>query len=152
MCTTPKNDQEIRWAIRRDWNDIEIIQNQLPIPMTQEEYFGLLRQRDIVSLVVDRNKRDVIGHAIYRIKKKSLEIVHLAVRPDHWRSGVGSSMIERLKSKVIGTARRDRLESWVHESNVAMQCFLRSQGFMAIKTKKGAMDDGSDIYKFQWRE
>lgn len=88
---------------------------------------------------------------IYELHKTTLHILNLAVPPAHRRQGVGTQMIERLKSK-LSEHRRTRLHMELRETNLPAQLFLRSQGFRAGRVLRNFYEDsGEDAFLFSYR-
>lgn len=140
----------IRWMIRMDMPGVLAIdQASFAAPWTDDDYLKTLRQRNAIGMVAEYNGR-VAGSMIYELHKSKLVALRMAVDPKLHRQGIGSAMIEKLKSK-LSSHRRTRLVFYVPEFLLGMQLFLKSQGFHAVSVKRAA-DTGydDDLYVMQY--
>lgn len=125
----------IRWMIRRDMEEVVGIERMsFSDPWTDEDFVRCLRQRNCIGMVCETYEDEIVGFLIYELHKSRLHLLNLAVDINHRRSGIGTQMIQKLKSK-LSNQRRTRMTTAVAERNLAGQLFLRSQGFRWYKTE-----------------
>lgn len=142
----------IRWAIRRDLDEMLQIENEcFSNPWTEEEWIDGLRQRNNIGMIAEHHEH-VVGSMIYCLHRDRIHVLNFAVRKDHQRHGIGTAMINRLKSK-LSAQRRTRIVLEVRETNLAAQLFFKSQGFRAVALLRGHYADapGEDAIQFQYR-
>lgn len=118
-------------------------------PWTKEEFLKSLSNTTMTCLVVVQGKK-VIGYIIFQLKANLLEVLNIAVDPKCRRLGIATTLINKVKSE-LNTIIQDVMISVV-ETNLAMQLFLRSQGFKAIGMNKGVFDDyvSDDVIIFKF--
>lgn len=129
-----------RWMIRRDMAEIlqaERLANGLR--WSEDQFLLTLRNRNCNGRVAERGEI-VVGHIVYELSKHKFQVLNLCVHPEWQRSGYASAMIGKLKEKVGVFRDRRRIVADVPESKLAMQLFLRSQGFRAVPV--------GDVYRF----
>jgi [ribosomal protein S18]-alanine N-acetyltransferase len=145
---------QIRWMICRDMEQVlEIEGLAFPNPWSKEDFTRYLRQRNCIGMVAtdDQEGKNIVGFMIYELHKTRLYITNFAVHSSCWRRGVGTAMVERLKTK-ISPQRRSRLVLEVRETNLAAQQFFRSQGFRAVSLLREFYEDSDeDAYMFHYR-
>ena len=146
-----EQEVHIRWAIRRDLPEILQVENAcFEYPLTEEEILQFLRGRNNIGMVAEAGD-DVVGLFLYELHKKYIHIYDLAVHPDWQRQGIGTQMVEKLKSK-MSPQRRVLLEAEVWERSLGAQQFLRTCGFLAVKVFKDAYPNApGDAYLMQYR-
>jgi len=80
-----------------------------------------------------------------------LHVENFAVHPDYRRCGIGTAMVEKLKSK-LSPIKRTSLALDVRESNLDAQLFFRHHGFKAVKVIREAYEDtDEDAYRFAYK-
>jgi len=132
------NHQEItiRWMIRSDFSDVIILANsEYPDYWNFERLQVFLRHRNTIGLVVEHNFK-LIGYAIYILGKSELTISNLVVDKNVRRQGVGTLVIDALKSKL---SRRKTLKVIIDERRLSTQLFFKSCGFKAIGILRGSI-------------
>jgi ribosomal-protein-alanine N-acetyltransferase len=141
----------IRWMIRRDMREVLAIESgSQERPWCEEEFLARLRQRNCIGMVAEHNEK-VIGFMVYELHKGRLELINMAVDPGQFRRWVGTQMINRLKEK-LSSHRRREIVAAVRETNLDMQLFLRSQGFLARKVHRryfGDTDEDAFVMSFE---
>ena len=108
---------QIRWMIRRDLSDVLSIENRCfsdEAAWTEEDFLSHMRSRNIIGQVCcERGDDDrIIGHCIYKMHKRKLEILRIAVDPLRHGDGFGFAMLDKLKSK-LSWDRRSKLVAHV---------------------------------------
>lgn len=141
----------MRWMIRQDMAEVLQIEKQsFEFPWTQQDFIRCQRNRNCIGMVSERHGR-VVGYMVYELHPQRLQVLSLAVHPDHRRSGVGHAMIDKLVSK-LAFARRNRITLEVRESNLDAQLFLKQQGFRAVGVLKGFYEEtNEDAYTMVYR-
>ena len=142
-----KTDITLRRYSRRDLDTLAKIDGECfgPNAWAADDLLSLLRIPEIFCGVVEIDKQ-VVAYAIYAIDKDCLWLTRIAVRPTMQRLGIGSAIVDRIKSK-LGNQKRTQIGVTVPEDNVAMQLFLREQGFVATSTIR-TLIKGRDAYMF----
>jgi ribosomal-protein-alanine N-acetyltransferase len=135
--------------IRRDMPEVlEIENHSFEFPWSEED-FGCLRQRNCIGVVAEFEER-VVGFMIYELHKTRLHVLNFAVHPEYRRRGVGTSMVQKLISK-LSHQRRDRILLEVRETNLSAQLFFREEGLRAISVLRDFYDDTTeDAYLMQY--
>jgi len=146
-----KTQVHIRWMIRRDTPVVLRIEAEsFDNPWTEEELIRTLRNREVIGMVAELAD-EVVGFMIYELHKNRLHLINFSVAPEVRRQGVGSTMVEKLVSK-LSHDRRNRIMLEVRESNLAALLFFKSKGFRAIKILRDFYEDTTeDAYLMQYR-
>ena len=141
----------IRWMIRRDMPSVLAIEEtSFEFPWSEEEFIRCLRQRNCIGMVAERDD-EVVGFMIYELHKNRLHLLNFAVAPFCRRANVGSSMTEKLVSK-LSDERRNRILLEVRETNLDAQLFFKQLGFRAISVLRDFYEDTTeDAYLMQYR-
>lgn len=121
-------DVYIRWAIRRDLERIGEIEaacsagEQLAAGriMQDKRYMRV----PFVAVVNDQ----VVGYMIYELNRKRIRLTQIVVDPAWQSRGVGTVMLDRIKSK-LNVHNRDRIHVEVPVDNIEALQFFLSQGF-----------------------
>jgi ribosomal-protein-alanine N-acetyltransferase len=117
---------------------------------SEDDYLRCLRQRNCIGMVAEKDN-EVVGFMIYELHKNRLHILNFAVHPEHRRTGVGQSMVNKLLGK-LSHERRNRIMLEVRETNLEAQLFFKSIGFRAISVLRDFYDDTiEDAYLMQYR-
>ena len=142
----------IRWMIRRDFPPILDIEKQcFEHPWTQDDFTRVLRERNVIGLVIESAPGDVVGHMVYALHKNALEILNLGIHPSHQRQGHGVAIITKLTGK-LSFGRRDQIRCMVRESNLDALVFLHRCGFRAGRIVRGFWDGSTDdAYEMVYR-
>lgn len=140
----------VRWMIRRDMQRVLEIQDQCyDWPWSEAEFRGFLKSRYIIGMVAEIEDQ-IVGYMVYELRRRSLDVLALAVDPGCRRCGVGRAMVDKLKSK-LGADRRWFLRFEVEDRALDAHLFLRSMGCRAYRVVRDAHEDPSvDMYKFQF--
>ncbi len=141
----------IRWMIRRDMPAVLKIEgHSFEFPWSEDEFIRALRQRNCIGMVAELNEV-VVGFMIYELHKNRLHILNFAVHSDYRRNHVGSSMVEKLVSK-LSYQRRSRILLEVRETNLPAQLFFKQVGFQAVSVLRDFYEDTTeDAYVMQLR-
>ncbi len=146
-----KTQVHIRWMIRGDTPAVLNIEAaSFENPWSEDTLIRTLRNRNTIGMVAELAD-EVVGVMIYELHKNRLHLINFAVAPHVRRQGIGSTMIEKLVSK-LSHDRRNRIMLEVRESNLAALLFFKSQGFRAIKILRDYYEDTTeDAYLMQYR-
>ena len=140
MMPKTRTDIQMRWTIRSDMPKVlEIERLSFPNPYTEQEFIQLLKQRDFIGQVAEIDKT-VVGFVIYQLAKGVLRIVDIAVHSDYRHQGIGTQIIDKMKSK-LQIGRRSLMTADVRETNLAAQLFFRSQGLKALAILENTYTD-----------
>ena len=83
---------KIRWLIRPDLDSVLAIEDRsFDFPWTREDFLHHLSQRNCIGIVMEGRCGDVIAYAVYEQHKQRIELLNLAVHPDHRLRKVGDS-------------------------------------------------------------
>jgi ribosomal-protein-alanine N-acetyltransferase len=144
MKTAQQTDVHVRWLVRRDLDRcIAIEESSSQEPWREDQFIHALRKLNCIGMVAEDRRDHVHGHVIYELHKYRLQIVLFTVAFDKQREGIGTAMIDKLKSKLC-VHRRHTIGFDVPERNVIAQLFLRANGFRCEEV------DG-DLYRFAFR-
>ena len=140
----------IRWMIRRDMPEVLDIENiSFEFPWIEDDFIRCLRQRNCIGMVAEHEER-VVGFMIYELHKSKLRVLNFAVTTELHRCGVGSQMVDKLKSK-LSRERRSRIVLEVRETNLPAQLFFRACEFRATAVLRDFYDDSAeDAYQMQY--
>jgi len=141
----------IRWMIRGDLSSVVAIEKDVfDYPWSQQEFLIALRQRNCIGMIAERND-EVVGYMVYELHKTRIELLNFAVRSRSQRLGVGSALIEKLKSK-LAHERRNKISLELRERNLDGQLFLRQVGFKCTSILHGwyAVEEESVAYRMQY--
>jgi len=148
--TTQSTATHVRWMIRRDLPSVMSIEyGSFDDPWTQEEMIEAITAHRQVGMVAERDGQ-VVGHMVYRLSKTSIEILTMAVHPDHRRQSVGFAMFQKLLGK-LSRDKRYLLFTDVVETNLPAQLFCKDMGMRWTRTIGGRFTDGSDAHRFEYR-
>lgn len=139
-----------RWMLRRDMEEILAIERaSFRVPWIEEDFRKMLGARDVVGQVAEglgEPESPVIGYVVYRLSPDGIELLNLAVHPEHRRRGIGRAIVGKLRDK-LHTQRRPRLAVEVEDRNLAGHLFFRACGLRAICVVRGRYGE-SDAYRF----
>lgn len=140
----------IRYMIRRDMPDVLAIEHaSSEHAWTEEQFLAVLRNRNVIGLVVEDRSARTVGFAIYELLKSRLHLHNLTVAPDRRGEGFGRAMVAKLLGKLV-PHRRNRITLRVRETNLDAHLFLKATGFHATAVLRGHFDDtGEDAYAFR---
>lgn len=148
----------IRWMIRRDMPDVCEIedQNAGPYGWVEKDFLSWLRQRNCIAVVAEMEQErekekdwKVVGFVVYEMFEDHFHILNMGVHPAQHRNGIGTQLIEKLRSKLKD--RRKQLTTEVRESNLGAHLFFKSCNFIATSVQRRAYQDtGEDSYTFEY--
>lgn len=143
----------IRWELRRDLPSLlEIERQSFGFPWGKSEFVAALRTLWVTGLVAEIDSQ-VVGFVIYSLERgDEIDVLNLAVHPDHRRKGVGRELIRKLQGK-LSHMQRNRITLVIRETNLQGQVFFRSCGFQAIATLKNQFANcDEDAYFMEYQE
>lgn len=134
---------------------MEIERRSFEFPWTETDFLLALRQRNCLGVVFDSRSRDEIyGFMIYELHKSELKLINLAVAPEVRRSGIGSTMVNRMIAK-LAQQRRNVLSAVIDERNLDGQLFLSACGLRATEVLRGHYEivgePDRDAIRFEYR-
>ena len=141
----------VRWTIRKDLPSVVDIEELcFEFPWTETEIIDMLRKPHVIGKVVEYQD-GIGGFMFYTLHRTRLHVENIAVHPDYRRCGIGTAMVETLKSK-LSPIKRTSLALDVRESNLDAQLFFRHNGFKAVKVIRDAYEDtDEDAYRFAYQ-
>jgi ribosomal protein S18 acetylase RimI-like enzyme len=152
----------IRWMIRSDMKAVQDIEDRnsgrshnLNGAWSSEDFLDFLRQPNSIGMVAVCNshtdKEKVIGYMLYQLYPDRIHIFSLVVDPDYVHLRVGTSLMDRVKSK-LSQYQRKCLEIDIRESNFGAQMWLKALGFKAFQVVRDwyKAPEVEDAYKFRF--
>ena len=141
----------IRWMIRRDMEEVLAMeQANYDPPWCEEDFLSALRQRNCIGMVAESPDDSSVGFSvfgamIYELHTHSLVVSNFCVHPAHRHRGIGTAMVNKLKSK-LSSMRRLSVAFVLRESNLSGLMFLKRQGFIATRFIRDRFEktDGRD--------
>lgn len=142
----------IRWMIRRDMPEVLQIETEsFEFPWTEEDFVRCLRQRNCIGMVAEFDDH-VVGFMIYELHQDRLHILNFSVDPEFRRCTVGTSMVQKLVSK-LSPQRRNRIGLEVRETNLSAQLFFRDMDFRAVSVLHDFYEDtAEDAYLMEYNQ
>lgn len=146
--------ENIRWMERKDMSDavrIDVENSNKKIAWTENDFINELREKNTVGQVIeiDEGKR-VAGFMVYLLQTHQLIVLHMAVAKSYQRQGLGTMMIDKLKSK-LRAGRRTTIIFPVRETFLNGQLFLKSNSFKAVcVSPENYVDTGEDAFIFKY--
>lgn len=130
-----------RYITKSDLNKIGEIDQE-----NKDDIVKLLTGQEIINGMVAVNEvDDIMGFSIYSLENPdTFAILYLVVDKNFCRKGIGTEIIDRMKSKL--NEKRNILEYEIPESYLDMQLFLKRMGFKA----KLIRNEVEDIFKFTY--
>ena len=100
-------------------------------PLTRKDFLSLVNDSDIMCLVMRENGL-VLGFVLYGIYKFHLNIYTMVVHPDFRKQGIGTSLLEEVKNRVLKHPLRRVVFLKVRESHLETLYWAKKRGFLAI--------------------
>lgn len=136
-----KQKYHVRWMIRRDMEHVLGIERaSFGSPWTERDFQLMLKQRNNIGMICESPRRGIdrpVGFMVYELCQSELIIRNFAVHPDWRHQGVGTAMIDKLKTKLSAT-RRGKASVSITETNLDGQLFFKQCGFIATEIVRGA--------------
>lgn len=142
----------VRWMIRCDMAEVlDIERAAFEFPWFEDDFIRCLRQRNCIGMVAERASQ-IVGYILYQLFPRHIAILNVAVREDARRQGIGSHLVDRLKSK-LSEQRRRKITADVWDENLAAQWFFKRQWFLATEIVSDHWDNprGNDAYRFEYQ-
>jgi ribosomal-protein-alanine N-acetyltransferase len=136
--------------VRRDMPRVyEIEKRSYEHPWCDDDFIRCLRQRNTIGMVAEEDGI-VVGFMIYESHARHIHVVSFTVDPECRREGIGTAMMDKLKSK-LEQFKRNRITLDVRETNLGAQLFFKKQGLEATKVLKDHYDDVTeDAYHMEY--
>lgn len=113
----------------------------------EKEFIDLLRHRLIMGKVAELDGK-VAGYILYKLYKRYIGILNIAVGPAYRNNGLGTAMLDNLQGKLDAT-RRFYISTAVSENNLAAHIWFRNRGWRAVEVLPGYWCGGTiDAYRF----
>ena len=141
-----------RYMIRADMPSVTDIEDlSYKDPWSANEFLKLIQKKNVIGIVVEIDG-DVVAFVLYELHDSYLRILNLAVHPHYRRRGIGHAMMEKVKDKIRGVPRRDRLALFAPDWMLPAHLFFRSEGFLATGViRAGNIVPGHcDLYRMEW--
>lgn len=137
---SPSTSIGIRWMIRRDTPEVMAIEAMLDAPWDEETILHLLRQRNVIGMVVEHDEV-IVGYMIYALHKRRIHLERFAVHPAYRRVGVFRAICNKLRGK-LDPARRVSATAVVNERDLDTLLAMKALGWTAFEVVHGHFDDG----------
>ncbi len=123
----------IRWMIRRDLTEIlQIEETSFVQPWSKADLEAHLKRRDTVIAMVAECGERIVGYYLHELARNKIELLRIAIRKDMRRLGIGSTIMDKLKTK-LRVGERDKLTLTVSERNLPAHLFFKATGWRATK-------------------
>ena len=135
----------IRWLLQMDMPDV-VRMDRLLFGLdswVEDDFTVLLKSHLCVGLVATSHDY-VVGYIIYEWSKNRVDLLRLCVLPEVQRQTIGTQMIACLKHKLVASQKCKHLVADVPDDQLAMQLFLKEQGFIASSIQN---DEGKEVYR-----
>lgn len=96
-------------------------------PWSRADFLDCLGLSNTAGVVAIYRKQ-IVGYAVLYLTPTTVEIVNLVVNKDIRKKGVGKKLVDYARN-AAATSGASSLAAHVHEENLAVQLFLREQGF-----------------------
>lgn len=141
--------RDIRWMRAEDLDACVAIElESFKTPWTKQEFRSQLSEMSCVGMVYEVD-HEIAGYVVYRLTRRNIEIINLAVAPKYRRTAIATAIIKRLKHKLSHDGKRT-VTAIVSDANLAAQLLFRSSGLIATNTIRGWYDDGQDAIRFEY--
>jgi ribosomal protein S18 acetylase RimI-like enzyme len=123
----------VRFMLKRDMPFVLSIErdNLSGHLWSEHDFMKVLQKQHRIGFVVERGNL-IVAYAIIRYTKRNMELLNISVDKDYRRIGIATAIIKKLKERLLKD-RRLYINIHVDETNLPMQLFLRSMGFIATK-------------------
>lgn len=143
-------DSRVRWGVRSDMAtvaDIDAVTHR--DPWREGGFAEILRDRNTILMVAERGSR-VLGYVVYSLHRDRVRVERLGVDPEFADKGVGTRVVDKLKSK-LSEHRRTKIEVRMRETNLDGLLFLKKKGFMAVSLSRAWFEDsGEDMIGMEY--
>jgi ribosomal-protein-alanine N-acetyltransferase len=140
---------KMRWMNIRDVGQVsQIEKHSNETYWCQEDFYNTLNHPDIINyVVIDEN--DVVAYVVLSLFENEIEILNFNVHKDYRRRGIGTSLMDYLKTKLVKQWQRNKLRIEVRETNIDAQEFLKINKFIATNVLKDWFKDevSEDVIK-----
>lgn len=109
-------------------------------PWNEVDFFAILRKPNGIGMVLEHDGQ-AVGYMVYLLLPTRIYIARIAVDPKFRRLGFGTELINRMKSRLEMMAKYRMLSSYVPETNLEAQLFLKSCGFRANRIERDLYAD-----------
>lgn len=93
-------NQQIRWMIRKDFSQIIAIEQQRGIGWSEQDFIWFLQRRNVIGMVLE-SMEQVEGFMLYEIQDTQFNLLRLVVSDKGVANNCDSSLLLRLKSKLL---------------------------------------------------
>lgn len=127
---------------------VRIERGSFEFPWNREDFDDTLKNSNIVTFVAEHN--EIVGYVIAEVYADYIQVLNLAVAPEHRQCGIGTQLLRRLVEKL--TDKRTRISAAIRETNLTAQQFFKAMEFRATKVVKGLYDNTEeDSYLMEYR-
>lgn len=152
---------QIRWMLKPDMPHVlDVSDFSFEEPWDAATFKAWLSERNTIGWVAEGHNGKIIGYMVYRLYSTSMEILNIAVHPQHRGLGVGSAFLKKLQRKLIKPASREmrernRLRATVVEVDMGSLLFFKANGFSAAEVDRNAFEvrgEKRDGYVMEWEK
>lgn len=122
---------------------LQIERSTFDHPWGEEDFYRILNRKGRFGVVAMTNKRLVVGYLVVEALPKSYQVLNLAVDSRLRRRRVGKTLMAWLLDQ-MAPYNREKTRVEVRESNLGMQLFMRSIGFLAIDVIRNYYEDSKE--------
>ena len=119
-------------------------------PLSNVDVQNYLTKKNFQGYKIEDKKKNLLAYIIFCTISNSVRIERLSVQTEHRRQGMGTYIVESLKSKT------DYIEVLINEYNLDGQLFFKANDFTTktkdILRKYWDYDHKEDAYKMIWRK
>jgi ribosomal protein S18 acetylase RimI-like enzyme len=145
----PPRGLAVRFATHRDLPRILAIERACFFnPLDESQWCSLVGEGRVVAAVAEWAWAGVAGHLLYRVRPGRLDVLRLAVHPQHVRRGVGAAMLGYVAGRGVLSGRRAGV-ALVSETLTPAHLWLKACHWRAEGVHRGQGYSGEDLYEFR---
>lgn len=150
MMITNNLNLDYQWLRRANYQEVlEIERMSFEFPWTYDQLLEQLRTTTVIGLIA-KLEGQIVAYTVYDLRLNAIHILNLAVHPKYRRTGVGTALVAKLKTKLSPEARQS-LRALVSERNLTAQLFFKSIGFTATEVLRMHFGQLGDAYAMEFR-
>jgi ribosomal-protein-alanine N-acetyltransferase len=139
---------KIRWMTPKDIDEVlQIEYGSFEDVWTADDFKKHLSKKTCVVMLAYRgnaNSLQTVGYFAYQQDRTSFTLLKIAVHPDHRRHGIGTQMLDKLMSKLMGSC-RIRATAMVRDRDVISQKFFRAMSWRSEKVLRRYFPPEEDL-------
>jgi ribosomal-protein-alanine N-acetyltransferase len=141
--------RDIRWMNVNDLDACVAIElDSFKTAWTKRDFQRNLAEMSVVGMVCEIDG-EIAGYVIYKLTRRNIEVINLAVSVKYRRTGVASAILKRLKHKLCPNGKHT-ITAIVTDSNLPAHLLFRSSCLIATNCIRDWYGDGIDAIRFQY--